>query len=104
MCMHGARAAHDLLVTAVPARDVDADGDRLGSLVGDDDALAHPAGALDGSVHGRERLAGRCGGTTLSGLGAFLQASGTAADSLDLALGHPLGVAVLGCAAGAGVA
>ena len=48
MRVHGVRGANDLLVPAVPARDVDPDGDRLVRLVGDDDALT---GLLD---------AGRC--------------------------------------------
>src|SRR5689334_21777764 len=35
------RAADDLLVSAVAAGDVDADGDRLVALAGDDDPLTH---------------------------------------------------------------
>ena len=50
------RRAHDLLVAPVAAGDVDADGDRLVGLVGDDDALAHLRAA--GAVLGRVRLAG----------------------------------------------
>ena len=53
--MHRAGAADDLLVAAVAACHVDPDRDRLFSLVGDDDALSHAAGSLDGCVHGRER-------------------------------------------------
>src|SRR6185312_15550008 len=40
MRVQRARAADDLLVSRVPAGDVDADGDRLVAFVGDDDALA----------------------------------------------------------------
>src|SRR5215204_5106390 len=38
------RAANDLLVGAVTASRVDANGDRLVALAGDDDALAHLGG------------------------------------------------------------
>src|SRR6478609_5809841 len=62
VCVHGARAAHDLLVAAVAPRDFDAHGDRLLGLVRDDDALAYAALALDRCMHGRERLRSGRGG------------------------------------------
>ena len=48
------RGAHDLVVALVAPHDVDAHGDRLVGLVGDDDALAHlrAAGAVLGRVVG----------------------------------------------------
>ena len=100
----GARAAHDLLVAAVTARDVDAHRDRLLGLVGDHDPLAHPARSLDGGMHRRERLRRGRGGAALGGLGAFLQAPRAAADGLRAALGDPLGVALLRRARGPGLA
>src|SRR5688500_16837652 len=51
------RGAHDLVVALVAPDHVDADGDRLVGLVGDDDALAHlrAAGTVLGRVVGLGR-------------------------------------------------
>ena len=46
-----------------------------------------------------QRLGRGRGGATLGGFGAFLQATGAAPKRLGLALGQPLGVALLGRAA-----
>src|SRR6185312_10136144 len=89
---------HDLLVAAMAARDVDSHGDRLLGLVGDDDALAHAAAALDWRVDGRQRLGRRRSRPALGGFGAFLQAPCAPALGLALALGHPFCVTLLGAA------
>src|SRR4029077_12908855 len=96
MRVQGARAAHDLLVAAMPAGGVDANGDRLVGLVGDDDSLTHLAHALGLCVHWRQWLPH--GTTAVAGgrsFGAFLQATSTAAGRLRLALGYARGVALL---------
>src|SRR5262249_20963257 len=82
-----ARAADDLLVSRVTAGDVDADGDRLVALAGDDDALANLRRV--GLVLGR----GGAGAGLVSclGGGALLAAQ----VGLRLALLGPLGLAVL---------
>src|ERR1019366_882832 len=102
--VQGARAAHDLLVAAVAAGDVDAHGDRLGGLVGDHHALAPPPGALDRCVDRSQRLRGRRGGAALYGLGPFLQTTGTTAHGLAPPLGPALRVALLGGARRLGLA
>src|SRR4029079_7358506 len=96
MRVHGARAAHDLLVAAVAPRDFDPDRDRLGGLVGDDDALAYAALALDRRVHRRERLRRGRGRAALGRFLAFADAARAALDGLLAALLLALGVAILG--------
>src|SRR5271166_836176 len=93
--VHGARAADDLLVAAVAAGHVDPDRDRLLRLVGDDHALANPAGALHGGVDRSKRLGGWSGGAALGGLRPFAESAGPAPERLLAALLHALGVALL---------
>src|SRR5579863_962984 len=89
--MQRRRGPNDLLVLAVPARHIDAHGDGLVSLVGDDHALARLLGP--GLV-----LARRGGGALVRAglpLGALGRATGTASGSLLGTLRHPLLVTLL---------
>src|SRR4030088_1776126 len=92
----GARAAHDLLVAAVAAGDVDPDGDRLLGLVGDHDTRALAALAFNGGGRGWERLRRGRGRAALGRLGSFAQPSRAPADGLEAALGLAFGMALLG--------
>src|SRR3954451_3204906 len=83
--------AHDLLVAAVPARGLDADGDGLVGLVGDDAALAHllaPGRPGDGL--------GRRGLRALGALGLLLGAAARALGGELLAALVAGGLALLG--------
>src|SRR2546423_12171909 len=94
------RRAHDLLVAAVPAGDLDADGDRLVGLVGDDPAealLRAPGGRL---MDGGERRLGGPGRGRLGPL-ALLGAPAAALVGLALALRVAVGLALLRRARGA---
>src|SRR4051812_19845448 len=97
--MQRRRRAHDLLVAAVTAGDLDAHGDRLVGLVGDDAALARLRTARGLGVDRDRRLGRRRLG--LLGLLAFLDAPATALLGLALALGEALGLTLLGRARGA---
>src|SRR4051794_22449856 len=86
--------AHDLLVAAVPARVLDAHGDRLDGLVGDDGADADLRAAGRRLVDGERRLV-RLAGRGLALL-ALLDPAALALGGLALALGDAVGLALLG--------
>src|SRR4029079_2770603 len=89
------RGAHDLVVALVALDHVDADGDRLVGLVGDDDALAHlgAAGAVLGRLVGLGR---RLALAQLRLLRLQPRAVATPLGGGVLALGLALGGALLG--------
>src|SRR4051794_23706596 len=89
------RRAHDLLVAAVPPGALDAHGDRLVGLVGDDAALAHLR-AAGGLGDGLRRRRGRA----LGALGLLLGAAAGALCGQLLAALLALGLALLGRARG----
>src|SRR4051794_15950566 len=87
------RAAQDLVIALVPARDVHAHDERLVGLVGDHDALAHLGlarpvlGSVIGLLHGR---GGACFGPLGLELGAVRAALTRVALAVGLALGQTL--------------
>src|SRR5256885_14102489 len=90
-----ARAAHDLLVAPVAARNVDPHDDRLLALVRDHYALAHLALALRARLDGGE-LPGSSGRGLAGGRGAPLPPARPPPSRPYAAAGRAVGVALLG--------